>query len=490
MNEEQLALNNTAIEMSESAAAEWDVNLCRLIDVPPRGCMALIRPRLTDYYDLALTQTESDFAIPLLDEDIPLHVDPFLLWKSPSLQDNALHTALITAFNNLIQMYRGPKRSKALALVISLSECDEAGLGSSKARTGKRIGHDLANELLGTLADVPQIEASGLRHLEVAQLLVDGIGRDRISDIACSVLKSFLIDYTIEQSRRHGIPLERVTMQEVLDYQTMTMRSESVTLPVSPATKKPVLLIPKRWLRYSPWIGYDTYFEGSFIPGEAPTERPAVLLYNRHNFGIVEAFVSQREAMAAACTNDVLFAPISVLSAKRRLASLRKLASGNKERADRLYEEIVGSLLTSTLHPYLDFAASQVRTESGSQIRDLIFYNSRAWDFLQDLHDLYDSRQLVFELKNVQALQREHVGQLNRYLTEQFGRFGVLVTRTAPEPSLQKNLVDLWSGQRRCILVLTDIDIELMVTLFESHQRLPIEVLKKSYVDFSRLLPS
>ncbi len=56
--------------------------------------MPLVRPRLTDHFGIALRQEEIDFAIPFLDEDIPLYVDPFLLWKSPSQQDNALHTAI------------------------------------------------------------------------------------------------------------------------------------------------------------------------------------------------------------------------------------------------------------------------------------------------------------------------------------------------------------------------------------------------------------
>jgi hypothetical protein len=56
--------------------------------------MPLIRPRLTDYYGLMLPQAQLDFAIPFFDEDIPLYIDPFLLWRSPSQQDNALHTNL------------------------------------------------------------------------------------------------------------------------------------------------------------------------------------------------------------------------------------------------------------------------------------------------------------------------------------------------------------------------------------------------------------
>ena len=51
-----------------------------------------IKPRLNDLYDIPLTQEEVDFIIPRMEDDIPLYVDPFLLWKSPSQQDNSLHT--------------------------------------------------------------------------------------------------------------------------------------------------------------------------------------------------------------------------------------------------------------------------------------------------------------------------------------------------------------------------------------------------------------
>jgi hypothetical protein len=43
--------------------------------------MPLIRPRLTEFHGLDLAQANVDFAIPFLNEDLPLYVDPFLLWN-------------------------------------------------------------------------------------------------------------------------------------------------------------------------------------------------------------------------------------------------------------------------------------------------------------------------------------------------------------------------------------------------------------------------
>lgn len=38
---------------------------------------SIVRPRLNDYHGILLLQDKVDFAIPFLDEDIPLYVDPF-----------------------------------------------------------------------------------------------------------------------------------------------------------------------------------------------------------------------------------------------------------------------------------------------------------------------------------------------------------------------------------------------------------------------------
>jgi hypothetical protein len=268
---------------------------------------------------------------------------------------------------------------------------------------------------------------------------------------------------------------------EVYSYDRRRIEMETVTVPKNPVDGKPMLLVPKRWLRFVPWISFDDYYAKIAVPdGEVPKDRPELLTYNRANYGVVSAYVTDRERLQADCRHDPLFVQIPVTSAKRRLAALKKLPTGKDDNADRKYEDRAGSLLASLLYPQLDFAAEQVRSESGAIIRDLIFYNNRSVDFLGDIHGQYGARQLVFELKNVRALERDHVNQLNRYLNDEFGRFGVFVTRNDPPASIRKSLIDLWAGQRRAIIVLTDADLELMVSVFDSKQRLPIEVLKRT----------
>ena len=66
----------------------------------------------------------------------------------------------------------------------------------------------------------------------------------------------------------------------------------------------------------------------------------------------------------------------------------------------------------------------------------------------------------------------------------------MIVTRNAPNKAIKKNIIDLWSGQRVCIIVLTDDDLKEMVGMYDDKQRFPYEYLKKKYIDQHRLYPS
>jgi hypothetical protein len=109
---------------------------------------------------LPFTQEEVDFAIPFLDEDIPLYLDPFLLWKSPSQQDNSLHASILNSFNYLGSLFLKDEK-KAIQIFKGISECDEVGLGNSKTKHGKKIGDKMANLILSTFQHIPQIQRQG-----------------------------------------------------------------------------------------------------------------------------------------------------------------------------------------------------------------------------------------------------------------------------------------------------------------------------------------
>lgn len=454
----------------------------------------LIRPRFTEFHNIHIPQYELDFAIPFLNEDIPLYVDPFLIWKSPSLSDKGMHQMIIAAFNYLGYLTKSGRIDEAAKQLILASECDEVGLGTSAARKGQRIGQKCALDVLSLFKNIPFYRDNGFRHFEEIQLFVDGVGKDRVSDIACNFMKSFLIDYTHQECNRLGIPMQKVNVTAVYNHDKKEFETVEATLPIHPETKAPLLLMPKRWLRHVPWINYDSYFE-KHCPqddiahkGEALT-KVNVLTFNRDNYGIVDAYVREKERNATDCAHDPLFTQIPIISARRKFASIKKLPPGKEGGADIKYERFIGELLPSLFYPYLDFAQEQARTDSGVSIRDLIFYNSRTHEFLREIMSDYGSRQITFEMKNVAKINREHVDQLNRYLHDGLGKFGVFVTRHPLQKAEISRTVDLWSGQRKAVVVLTDQDLEQMVEVFDSKQRHPIDFLIRGYAHFRRLCP-
>ena len=456
----------------------------------------LIRPRLTDHFGIHKSQGELDFVIQFLDEDLPLYVDPFLLWKSPSQQDQALHTSITNSFNHLNFLCKKNKTEVAIEMLIELSECSEVGLGQSKSRRGVRIGKEQAAEVLRLFETIPEYSQFGFTHFEVIQLYVSGISKDRISDISCNYLKSFLIDFTIEQCEMHGIPTQLVKLDSIYNYRSNSFdRDVKLRLPVNPHNGEPLIFTPKRWLRFSPWINFEDYFKTAcprdeiFNPDE-PIDRVKILQYNRDHYDAVERYIQLKDKTAADCRNDPLFSQIPALSARRKLAEMLKLPSGKEDGADAKYESICTDLMATLLYPHLDFAQAQSRTESGRHIRDLIFYNNRSIDFLDEIFADYGNRQLIFEMKNVAKIDADHLNQLNRYLQTGIGNFGIFLTRHPLPSAMYKNTVDLWSSQRKCIIAVTDPDVQLMVDVYESKQRTPIEVLKKKYVEFRRSCPS
>jgi PD-(D/E)XK nuclease superfamily len=462
-------------------------------DDPARG---LVNPRLSDVFGLVIRQEEVDFVVPHLCEDLPLCIDPFLLWKSDRLDYRELHQMLLGFVDQVRTHALAGRVAAAHTLLAEVREPVELGLGyAAGTKRGSAIGPSLSAAIIETFKLVPQLEAAEVDHLEVLALLVPKIAEDRISDITASVLKRWLAEFTSRRCRDLGIPTRRYRVTG-WDFDRLDWRSFDAQLPYNPTDESPVLLVPLDLLRRLPWINYPDYYKTTYARLVlAPDRRrrvvpkEAVLAYNRANYEIVRGYVTRREEQSEACVPDPLFTPLRLDTLKRKAAQLRALPSGRADGADKKFEHLAFDLLSSLLYPELDLAKAQVRTISGAHIRDIIFHNDGKTPFLQDLRDLYHARQVVFELKNVAALDPEHVNQLYRYLDgENMGRYGLLLARTPPPRNVQRNVIDLHSSKRAAVICLDDSDIELMVQLLDSGRR-PIEALRKKHVEFTRQLP-
>lgn len=456
----------------------------------------LVNPRLSDVFGLVIRQDEVDFVVPHLREDLPLCIDPFLLWKSDRSDYQDLHRTLL-AFIEQVRIHVIAGRSGAAhKLLAEVREPDELGLGyATGSKRGSAIGPALRSAIINTVREIPQFGESGFDHLEILALVVPKVAEDRISDLTVSVLKNWFAKFTSARCRELGVPTREYRLVG-WDANKLDWLPFSASLPYNPSDGSPVLLAPLDLLRHLPWINYPDYYKTTFshLVLEAGHTRsaipkPQVLAYNRANYEIVRSYVSGRESQSDACTPDPLFTPLKLDTLRRKVAQLRALPTGRDGGADKKFEDLAYDLLSSLLYPELDLAKSQARTISGAHIRDIIFHNDGKTAFLQDLRGLYSARQIIFELKNVASLDSEHVNQLYRYLDgENMGKYGIFLARTPPPRSVQRNIVDLHSSKRAAIICLNDSDIDLMVQMLDSGRR-PIDVLRKKHIEFTRQLP-
>ena len=457
----------------------------------------IVNPRLIDVFGADFSQDDVGFAIPKLHSDIPLYVDPFLLWISNKDEYQALHTEITGFFAAVSADVRHGRFDSAAKMLAGCREPVAMGLGyASQSRRGSNIGSKLIADILRAHDAVPRLKLEGVRHLEELQLVVPNFAEDRASDTASAIIKRFFLQYTCEQAVQHKIPTRKSQVGEIFDAKRgVWIPAPELQLPFNPVDNSPILLVPLDMLRRLPWINYGDYYQSSYAPRVVESvarqrriAKDVVLAFNARHYAEVERYVEEKERLGARCSPDPLFAPLGISTLRAKYRELRNLPTGSKGGADRRYETLVTDLLSSLFYPVLEFAESRVRTISGAHIRDLIFYNDGKTEFWKDVRDRYDGRQPVFEMKNVASVETEHVNQLFRYLDDEFGRFGILVTRNPLSDAVLRNVVDLHSSKRAIIFAVDDRDFELALALAEAG-RDTTEVIKKKFVELTRKFP-
>jgi hypothetical protein len=141
--------------------------------------------------------------------DLPLFIDPFLLFHSDKPIYRALHDEIIRYVVFLKDRASSPSVSPALIRAwFTFKEVKETWLGYSLAgNKGRGLGPDFAEALKGSLSQVFKTfgteSVTNGSHLEKLCLIGDGVGRDSISDFATNLIKPYLISFTEEFARLH-----------------------------------------------------------------------------------------------------------------------------------------------------------------------------------------------------------------------------------------------------------------------------------------------
>ncbi|MBN2575239.1 MAG: hypothetical protein JXP73_11810 [Deltaproteobacteria bacterium] len=218
----------------------------------------------SDHFGVRRSSVERYGALDIsLVADLPLFLDPFLLFNSRRRVYRALHQQII----DYLVFLRDKAADGSLSppLIDSwyrFKEVKQTWLGFSRTgNEGAGLGRDFATALHSNLHRLFQDFGGEQRitrsdHLEKLCLIKEGVGRDKISDFTTRLILHHLCEYTERFTRKHlRRPLKkRFSVPRVqFDYKTETWRSGTYTLPRFGGTF--VLLTPRDLLtREDTWI--------------------------------------------------------------------------------------------------------------------------------------------------------------------------------------------------------------------------------------------
>ena len=171
--------------------------------------------------------------------DLPVFIDPFLLFNSSKKKYVALHHQILDYLRflrdhatddldpGLIKSWYTFKEVKQNWLGFTVSGNDGHGLGPKFAKAL----HAALGDILKNFGDETITSSS---HLEKLALIRPGVGRDNISDFTTNLIKHFLLDYTERFANKHleARDLKQVTVERAaFNYGTETWMSRTYTLP-------------------------------------------------------------------------------------------------------------------------------------------------------------------------------------------------------------------------------------------------------------------
>jgi hypothetical protein len=212
-----------------------------------------VAPRVLDRYGA--------FNVSLVN-DLPLFIDPFLLFNSRKPRYRKLHEEIIGYLSFLRdKSVDGSVGDGLLRAWYTFKEIRQNWFGFARAgNRGSGLGLDFARALNRNLNTVfssfGNEDVTRSSHLEKLSLIGSGVGRDHISDFTTNLIKGFLLDYTQTFAQKHIVPSlrRRVRVEKaIFNYDTESWESRRFELPTFRGEF--VLLTPREILtRDETWI--------------------------------------------------------------------------------------------------------------------------------------------------------------------------------------------------------------------------------------------
>lgn len=456
--------------------------------------------RFTEYFGVKKSQHEVDFVdIPLNAGDIPLFLDPYALSLREDRWSVESNQLIISFFQQIISELRNGNDSLVKYMLEHLHEPNETKLGLSRGNKsqGKGVSGIQSQKLFRALKKSKAVKTGVLSHLEECDLFIEGIARDKISDICTNIIKIKLIEYTQAQCKLHNIPTRGCSIGLVWDTSRHRWRSQYWNLPVY-ENEDAIILVPKSIVRFNLSLSHveyyrkfvleflqeDYYSKGSLLrvlkngdtrppykktlEEKYPLSKEYLLEFSEENPQILKDYKKYKADEYDELSNsDIADATANIEKFDYRLLikQLDDIKPGNKD-ANKFHDYAIGAL-EAIFYPELMSPTKEDPIHSGRKKIDITFCNSAREGFFEELSRIkkVPCPFIFFECKNYSAdPSNPELDQLAGRFSPNRGRFGILVCRSFQDKELfYKRCNDTASDDRGFIIALDDNDLKLLL---------------------------
>lgn len=218
-----------------------------------------------DFFGIKSKEENLDFVNIPLNTDLPMYIDPYSISIKSGEWYEECNNLIVDFFEKVMTAIKSNDMITAYKLLSKLNEPNETHLGvSSGIPDGCGIGKEQTKILLNRLKNSRAAQTGFLKDLSDCELMIEGIGADKISDITTNIIRGKLIEYTERQCLEHSIPYQEVDSNYYWIAEDGVWTKRKARLPFY--NGKPILLVPKNIVVKTTISNYEKFYDIVMLP--------------------------------------------------------------------------------------------------------------------------------------------------------------------------------------------------------------------------------
>lgn len=464
-------------------------------------------PRFSKFFSLGLSQYQLDFVDVSNEYDTPVYVDPYAIEIHDDTWSEQASEHIRSFFKTVLDALRSNDFPHAAGLMSHLSEPQETFLGVSKDKPlGRGVGQTQARQLISAIRQSKAYKTGLLTDLSEMALYVEGIDRDKISDLTTNIIRGLLVIYTQEQCELLEVPVHNYSGPPIWDTNRCDWVARTVKLPF--IEDSPTLLVPKYIVRRRLSLDSQEFYNKQitdFLVAENIRANSALVKTIKGQKKVYKGDVREANPKSKPFITDMVikypdllnsykeiakrYGPmltfehedkLTITTVCRNLAKLFPKTKAGVRTADDYHQLVMGAL-TALFYPSLIQPHKEWEIHGGRKRIDIVFTNAADTGFFAHRRDDDQVRanMVIVECKNYSNdIENPEIDQLLGRFDRNRGKFGIIACRSVDKPDLLlKRCQDAASRSQGYILVLTDDDLIAMLEAKAELREIDIEAI-------------